>query len=380
MVARRALVVSDSPIARDPRVLKQIEWLVSFGFEVDTLGRGDMPAVVNGEHFSMPRPSSVDRVVSYLFLPNRLKYRRIIRNMIPGSLRSGAAGGLYDVVVLNEVELLPWFTALRDSIVRTSGHVHLDLHEFTPSQRSGLVYQLVFKRWRKYLISFIPSSAIDTRSVVAEGIADLFVKLFGFTRPSIIRNCPPYLDLPVSSVDDERIHLVHHGVASSTRKLDLLIDAMALVDDRFTLHFMLVGSQSALNALKKQAQRCGPKVVFDDPVHVNDIPAAINKFDAEVIFFPPLTENLRFVLPNKLFEAIQARLGIITGNSTEIVNVVNQYGNGVVIDGWSAEDLARGISSLTTESVKRLKEASDRAARELSSEAEKKTFASVLGI
>ena len=377
---KRALVVSDSPIARDPRVLKQITWLTSTGFSVDTLGRGPAPHEANGQHYSMPRPSVAARVFSYLFLPNRAKYRALMLSSIPEPLRSQPDGPTYDVVVANEVELLPWLVRMRDRLVKPGGHMHLDLHEFTPSQRSGLAYRLVFKRWRDYLISFIPSAAFDTRSVVADGIADLFVNLFGITKPSLIRNCPTFVDLPVQAVDSGRIRLVHHGVASASRGLELMIDAMELLDDRFTLDLMLVGSPSALDSFKKRASSLGERVAFPAPVDVRLIPETINAYDAEVIFFPPLTENLRFALPNKFFEAVQARLAVITGQSSEMVSIVEQYGNGLVVDGWSAADLAAGISTLTPKSVSAMKHASDMAARALSSENEKQTFLNTLGL
>ncbi len=303
-----------------------------------------------------------------------------MRSSIPEPLRSQSGNPPYDVVVANEVELLPWLVEMRTQLVTPSGHMHLDLHEFTPSQRSGLAYRLVFKRWRDYLISFIPSAKFDSRSVVAEGIADLFVDLFGIAKPYLIRNCPAYLDLAVTPLQSGRIRLVHHGVASTSRGLELMIDAMGMVDDRFSLDLMLVGSTAALDSFKRRAEHLGDRVSFPAPVDVRLIPHTINAYDAEVIFFPPLTENLRFALPNKFFEAVQARLAVITGQSSEMVNIVEQYGNGLVVDGWSADDLAAAINSLDEDKVLAMKQASDKAAEALSSDNEKATFLHALGL
>lgn len=373
METKRALVVSDSPIARDPRVLRQIQWFVDAGFEVDSLGRGARPSELNGTHFDIPRRSSLTRVLSYLFLPNRLKYRVLTGSMIPSELARGGGNRRYDVIAMNEIELLPWLVRYRSELVTESGHVHLDLHEYAPSQRTGLMYRLVFKRWRDYLISFIGNGSFDTRSVVAEGIADLYRDLFAMARPAVIRNCPPYQDLPVRPTGD-RIRLVHHGVASMSRGLDIVIEAMGLVDDRFTLDLMLVGPTRNVDQLKQDAKTLGDKVLFRDPVDVRLIPETINTYDAEVIFFPPVTENLRFVLPNKFFEAVQARLAVVAGDSIEMTRIMAQYENGVVANGWTARDLAAAISSLTIESVDAMKVGSDRAAHELSAEREKQKF------
>ena len=373
MANKRALVVSDSPIARDPRVIRQIQWLVSAGYEVDSLGRGVQPAELNGTHFDIPRRSSLTRILAYLFLPNRLKYRVLMGSTIPQEIARGARRGRYDVIAMNEIELLPWLIRYRSELVTETGHVHLDLHEYAPSQRTGLLYRLVFKRWREYLISFIGDAAFDTRSVVAEGIADLYRDLFAMTRPTVIRNCPPFHQLPVRPTGD-RIRLVHHGVASMSRGLDTVIEAMGLVDDRFTLDLMLVGASRNVDVLKQLAAPLGEKVVFRDPVDVRLIPETINAYDAEVIFFPPVTENLRFVLPNKFFEAVQARLAVVAGDSIEMTRIMANYHNGVIAQGWTARDLAEAIASLTVESVNAMKAGSDRAAHELSSEREQRIF------
>ncbi len=377
---KRALVIKDSPLARDPRVLREVSWLKEAGFEVDTLGRGAKPTEVNGTHFAMPRRSVIGRILAYLFLPNRAKYRYLVENCIPEPLRSGVAGGTYTQVVLNEIELLPWFERTRARLVVAGGHAHLDLHEYAPGQRSGVLHRLVFKRWRDYLIKFIPSASIDSRSTVAQSIAQLYADLFGFDVPSLVRNCPPYEDLPVRPVVGDGIRLVHHGVAAPLRSLELLIDAMAEVDDRFTLDFFLVGAPAYLAELEARAQSKNARVTFRDPVAVHDLARTINEFDAEIIFFPPLTENLRLALPNKFFEAVQARLAVVSGQSIEMVNLINVYRNGAIATGWQAADLARAINGLTPEGVTAMKHGSDRAAHDLNAGHERDVLLTQIGV
>jgi hypothetical protein len=378
--SKRALVASDSPVARDPRVLRQIRWLAELGWTVDTLGRGPKPPEANGSHFAMPRRSAVVRALSYLVLPAPLTYRTLVRDTIPPELRDGREGGSYDVVVLNEIELIPWFAVARDRLVRAGGRAHLDLHEYAPSQRSGTAYRLVFKRFREWMIGFIGSDAIDSRSVVATGIGRLYSERFGFESPTVVRSCPDYVDQAPTPVDTGAIKLVHHGIASATRGLGLMIDAMHLIDDRFTLDLMLVGSHDALNALRTQAAPLGNRVRFRDPVDVRQVAAALNHYDLEVIFFPPVTENLRFALPNKFFEAVQGRLGLVIGESPEMVELVNQYHIGTIAHGWEASDLAACVNALTADAITRMKQASSVAARDLSSQAERSRFVEALGL
>jgi len=376
----RVLVASDSNIARDPRVLKQIRWLVELGWVVDTLGRGDQAESVNGTHFAMPRRSIVTRVLSYFFLPNRAKYRVLIESTIPSSLRTGIGEPRYGLAVLNEIELLPWFVPLRHQLLGEGAQAHLDLHEYAPSQRAGLLYWLVFRRFRAWLIEYIPSPAFDSRSVVATGIARLYAELFGIAEPAVIRNAPAFVDQIPTVVDANNIRLVHHGVASASRSLDLLIDAVSLAGAHVSLELMLVGPPAALDPYRHRASRSRAGITFREPVAVHEIAKALNEYDLEVIFYPPKSENLRFSLPNKFFEAIQGRIGVVVGESPEMAAIVKKYGNGLVVPGWSTADLAAGLRSLTAESVTAMKASSNSAAADLSAESEQKRFVTALGL
>jgi glycosyltransferase involved in cell wall biosynthesis len=372
---RRALVVSDSRIAGDPRVLRQIRWLRGAGWSVDTLGRGPQPDG-SDRHFAMPKPSALTRGLAYLLLPPSLTYRHVIESTIP----AGAADGGYDLVVFNEIELLPWFERVHARLLAAGGRAHLDLHEYAPSQRVGLVHRLIFKRYRDWMVRFVASPLIASRTTVANGIARLYADRFGIPLPSIVRSTPAFADQAPSPVEPGRIRLIHHGGVALQRGLGLLVDAMSHLDERFTLELMLVGSPDAIGDLRRQAAPLGDRVTFRDPVPVDEVATALNGYDAEIIFFPPVTENLRFVLPNKFFEAVQGRLALVIGPSVEMVELVEQYGNGVVADGWTAVELAAAIGSLDEDRVRELKAGSDRAAHDLSAEREGARFLAALEV
>ncbi|MCU1417981.1 MAG: hypothetical protein JWP32_2155 [Schumannella sp.] len=371
---RRALVASASTIESDPRVLRQAEWLRDAGWMVDTVGRGGTPAEINGRHFRIGRRSVLTRVIAYLLLPNRIKHRILETSTMDQHVYDRP----YDLVVVNEIELAPWLVERSGDLLAEGGAAHLDLHEYAPSQRVGLAYRLIFRRYREWMTRAITSPTFSSRSTVGSGIARLYADNFGMPLPAIVRSTPHFVDQAPSPVGPGRIRLVHHGAASLSRGLALLIDALALVDDRFSLEFMLVGSAESVNSLRTHAAALGDRVTFRAPVDVHRVAATLNEYDAELIFFPPITENLRHALPNKFFESVQGRLALIIGPSPEMVELVGQYGNGVVAAGWTARDLADAISGLDNDSVARLKAGSDRAARELSAESEGARFLAAL--
>ena len=85
-------------------------------------------------------------------------------------------------------------------------------------------------------------------------------------------------------------------------------------------------------------------------------------------------------MPNKFFEAVQARLAVISGQSVEMVNLINVYGNGTIADGWEPADLARTINALTPEAVTTMKQGSDRAAHDLNAEHERDVLLTQIGV
>ncbi|HWM35342.1 MAG TPA: hypothetical protein VNR36_14035 [Pseudolysinimonas sp.] len=374
---RRALVASDSHIAKDTRILYQITWLREAGWTVDTLGRGPASAEADGAHYEMPLRPFWQRLLANTLLPRRLRYQAIVRGAIPRELSEATAR--YDLTIMNEVELLPWFAEVESRLLAPGGTRHLDLHEYSLSQRRGLVHELFFRRYRDWLAGFIGSPIFTTRSTVSDGIADLYVETIGIPRPAIVRSCPEFVEQQPSDVDAGDIRLLHHGGAQAIRSPELMIDAMEHLDERFSLHLMLIGSPRLVADLRRRAEPYGDRVQFHPPVGVRDVARAVNPYDLEVIFYPPFTQNLRYALPNKVFEAVQGRLGLVVGESPDMAGITRRYDMGVVVEGWTGADLARALNAVTADDVRRFKAAADTAADDLNVDAEARMFFAAIG-
>ncbi len=371
----RALVASHVPVS-DSRPSKQIRWLESAGFEVDVLTRGQGHPSATGRFFEIGFPPLVARLAAYALLPNRQRFRFMIDSQIPSAVIP-SPDAKYDVVVVHDLELLPWFVAHAAEL--TDGPVLLDLHEFFGSQGLGFTYRVLFARYHRWLLGFVADPAFTVRTTVADGIADLYVSTMGIARPTVIRNTPPFADLQPTRRDDGRILLVHHGRADLGRGLEMMLDAVMQLDARFVLVLMLVGDDRELAHFRRHPAVAEGRVEFRDPVAVDEVPAALNDCDLEIIFFPPKTENLRFVLPNKLFEAIQGRLGLVIGASVEMVKVVEHAGDGVVVPEWTVESLAATIAPIDAADVERFKAGSHAVAHEYSAEHERTVFLGLIG-
>lgn len=380
MNARRALVVCYSDLAKDPRVLKQIDWLASDGWQVDSLGFGAHPPHVT-KHFvlSQRERSSAAVVLAMMLLPKRLRFRYLTQYRIPRDMLK--IMDCYDAVVINEIDLLPWVQHMRRHANSQAQHLHLDLHEFHEYDAPSGIPQLLATKLRRYhgwKRSLIGKIDFDSVSTVAPGIATLYEAEFGLTNIQLVLNSKPYLEATASVVDGNQIELLYHGYAQMERGLAVLLEAATLLDQRFSINMMLTGPNAEIDAVKQLATEKGVKVRWLNPVPMGEVSSYINRFDAEVIFYPPNNPNLLHSFPNKFFESLQARLAIVIGHSPSMQAVVEHYQNGFVANGWSAADLALLLNGLDSSMIQQAKNHSAAAAMELNEESDRQRFLSLL--
>ena len=137
---------------------------------------------------------------------------------------------------------------------------------------------------------------------------------------------------------------------------------------RFTLDLFLTPNDPG--HLAEIAERAGSSstVRLNDPVPYARLLAILNAFDVGVHVLPPLNFNNEWALPNKLFDYIQARLGVIVGPSREMASYVTEYGIGRVADGFDASAIAEVLAGVHVDDVAAWKASAEVAAEELSAE------------
>ncbi len=73
-------------------------------------------------------------------------------------------------------------------------------------------------------------------------------------------------------------------------------------------------------------------------------------------------------LPNKFFDYVQARLGVIIGPSPEMRPLLEAYGFGATASGFDVGAITRVLDALTPEQILEWKLSADQSARALSAE------------
>lgn len=382
---RVALLAVPSEILNDPRVRREIDWLTDAGWVVDTLGFGPHPSPQVRTHFELLPPTVWEsspwrQLVLHGLMTNSAKFRRIIQQRIPSEAADAVRAGTYDLIIFNDRELAPWS---RDRDVfggLTATHIHLDMHEyFTQRMRERTPFGLLAWSWQRWLTRRLADPQFTTRSTVSQRLADYYEHDRGMPRPAVVRNIPEYVEQEPRPVDPQRIRLIYHGLAHWERGLRDLIDTMWLVDDRFELTLMLTGDDAMIDEVRRIAAPHGDRIIIRPGVPVKEIARTINEYDLAMMVYRPVSPNVRYMLPNKLFEAVQGRIGVVTGRNEVMIAEHEPYGFGVVVEPWGAQKTAELLNSLTAETVQQLKDAAHAAAPVLHSENEKQNLLQTVG-
>lgn len=353
----RLLILSYSDIRSDARVLKQVNLFRDL-YDVTTCGYGDAPDGV-AEHVEIPKEFMNLRLYGRFITAKqyRLAYWKVDAVRASWNLLRDRKG-YFSAILANEIESLP--VALR---LKPQRGVLSDLHEHYPSmheENPGWLRRISpYYAW--LCKTYLPRASEST--TVSAGIADAYQELTG-VRPQVVTNATPYVDIEPTDVHSP-IRLVHHGAALPDRDLGLLIDAViaAGADVEMDMYLMF-NHPEYVEQLRVKAQGTSIRVL--DGVPYSELVDTLNQYDVGFFILAPTTFSYRQALPNKFFDFVQARLGVIVGPSPEMARIVDQYGLGLVTQGFTSEDGARAIKSLTPQKVAQWKDAANAHAYELS--------------
>lgn len=359
----RLLVMAWSPLRSDARVLRQIA-LLADRYAVTTLGYGEAPEGVV-EHLRIP-----DAVVHWHKDRRLLALRRFARAYRDAPVTRAARALLeeagegrppFDVVIANDADTLPLALDLAPA-----GGVHLDLHEYASRQsEESWRWRLFVAPYYRWLLRRHGSRAASV-STVGRWLAREYRREFRL-ECSVVPNAAPYADLAPTPVGSP-LRLVHSGLARRGRSLHVMVDAVRATRREVSLDLYLMPNDPAYLEELRESARDLPQVRFHDPVTPDRLREVLAGGDLGVFVLPPVNFNYRFTLPNKFFDFVQARLGIIVGPSPEMADLVREHGLGVVLDDFTAASLAAALDGLTDAQVVAFKGASHAAARELSAQ------------
>ena len=361
-----AAVISFSALDRDARVRRQIRALVPI-CNVTAMGFSD-PCIDEVKFLNVGPPrgmarSKVSHVGEKLLRACLLKagcFEAAYRLYGPVRLATKILKDHnFALIVANDLDTLP--LALTH---RHGAKVLYDAHEYTPKQYGGRFL------WRFFLQEYIwylcrtRITQPDAMTTVGPALAEEYSREFG-VRPGVVLNTAPHHSIPYVPRNGETVRIVHHGGTSRLRQLEIMVDAMALLGERFRLDLMLIPNDPKyLEKLKRRAVS-DSRITFVPAVAPDEIVARISHYDVGTCILPPYSFNARYALPNKFFDYLQGRLCVAIGPSPEMERIVRRYSCGVVARGFTAAALAEELDKLDRQQVEVFRRAADAAAWDL---------------
>ena len=266
----------------------------------------------------------------------------------------------FELIVANDIDTLPVVLTHRER-----AKILFDAHEYAPRQfEQWFLWRFFIQKYKEHLCrTRIPQA--DAMTTVGPAIADEYARVFG-VRPSVVLNAPYYRAAhPVCRMTVTSSAWCTMEGCPRRAVLEIMIDAMAKLDSRFRLDFMLIrNSPRYLKSLQKRASS-DSRIRFIPPVEPEKIVQVLSDYDVGLYSLPPYSFNARYALPNKFFDFIQARLCVAIGPSPEMKRIVEQYVCGVVTKDFTAETLAETLRALDRQKVELCRQAADVAAAAL---------------
>ncbi len=359
---KKILILTHLPLDKAPRPIRQIKWYKD-KYEVHSVGT--VPSGLESKFYLFRKHNKFYRIIRLIFLLFHMyekffwdKYKKILVESIKDN---------YDIIVAHDEDTLPIAFA-----IRRKAKIILDSHEYLPEEENYLIWRLLFKGYFKNLCDRY-LNAVDQMITVCESISNEYEVNFG-VKSIVITNAREYEELKPNPCKDV-IRIVHHGIASHSRKLELMIEMMEHLDQNYFLDLYLDAKDfdnMYLNKIKELAKP-NKRIIFNNHVPYSDIVKTLNKYDIGIFLLPPTNFSLKYALPNKFFEFIQARLALAIGPSYEMAKYVKKYDLGIISGDFDPLNMATSIMS-NVNKIDYYKSNSDKVARILSAESNKILF------
>lgn len=361
------LILSFSDIASDARVLRQVRAFAD-EYELTSCGFGAAP-LEGVPHIEIP--TRVGRLVRRLrpYADAALVRARLYRlaywsDPLVRAAKRALKGRRFDAVLANDIESVPLALRLTDP-----ERVHADLHEFFPGLHDDVpAWNRIRKPYFEWLIREYARKAASA-TTVGTGLAEAYAERYGLNC-EVVTNAGPRFDLEPTPVHAP-IRLVHSGVALPGRQLEIMMRAVGrTISDVVLDLFLMPNDHAYLARLRDLASEIGARVRVRDPLPYDELVRALGDYDLGMFVLPPTTFNNANALPNKFFDFVQARLGMLIGPSPEMARILTTRSLGVVTADFSVEAVIDALDGLQPDEIAAWKRNAHAAADELSEQAQ----------
>lgn len=255
--------------------------------------------------------------------------------------------------------LLPCYIA---SILRRKPLI-FDAHEFPLVQ--GDSSEMILKRLWRYLTSAITLALVlpscQQIITVSSQLAQEIQKIYPGTEITIVRNILAYR----SVTKGDRLHqylnlssevhiVLYQGNIQADRGLDNLVRAAKFLKQDIVIVMMGKASETTLSALKALIihEDVADQVKILPPVPYVELLEWTASADIGIVVNPPdHSLNVRFCLPNKVFEYLMAGLPVLSSQLVAVADIIETYCCGHILPSLAPEEIAKAINMMLADSA-----------------------------
>ncbi len=364
----KILIATLNNINSNPRPNRLLKYLYSNGFDVSLL------SFYNANDFNIKFIKLNDNSLSLLSKIASAFNNNVLLNYVLNNNYKSKIINDFDIIFCCNIELLPLVFKIKNN-----SKVVIDLREHFPSQYDSLKWKLLYKNVYIYILKeYVVKS--DKVITVGELISKEYKKEFNFDS-EVLMSLPDKGEYK-SEVKNkyDKIKIVHHGVGLRKRKIENMINMINYLDDKFTLDIYLVNKNRKYYDYLLNLVKDNKNVNILKPVDYNDINSMLSQYDIGLFYLENSNINLKYALPNKLFEYIQAGLCLAFSPNDEMKNIINIYDVGFVSNSFDIKELAEKINCLSDEELNRYKLNSIKAADILNVEENNKLLDNIIKI
>jgi glycosyltransferase involved in cell wall biosynthesis len=226
-------------------------------------------------------------------------------------------------------------------LLLTGKPVVFDPHDMHIHNRNKRGISVILKRWLEKFIANRASALL----VVSEGMRDLYKRKYAGRLVYLLPNLPAHLDKGISSIkpcegDTQQrseparsIRLVYAGLIKPERLSLEVIEIVGTIGKQVRLDIFGFSPNRYDEVVRNYIQKNGfTNIKLRGRYSETDIVSDLREYDYFILPFRIQNDNIRYCMPNKVYQALAAGLPIIASNMVEVGHLVQSNEIGYIFE------------------------------------------------
>lgn len=253
--------------------------------------------------------------------------------------------GTFDSIVFHMQSSLPfllWSYLIR-KVTRSNMQIIYDIHDLN-YRPNRLVSYMGF---RFLVLSFMETIAFiigDKLITVSKGLSRIFYSKYG-KWPDVVYNVPETRKLEFEQSHSLRSGLVYFGLINRLRLPEYLLDALEIANIRLDLYGEIDDKDEEF-IMRLRTMEVEGYISLKDRFQPGDL-SFLNQYKWSLLVFGDGGMNIKYCLPNKLFQSASFGLGcLISDNLIESISLFDQYREFVCVMPGDTKKLAEELKRI----------------------------------